>query len=70
MERKLLNKVNNFSNRKIEQAKRCIFKACVDLKVRLIFLKTCIWSTTLYECETRTIGNLERKGQKETFEMW
>ncbi len=60
---------------RLEQAKKAffqkgaMFKASINLKVRLRFLKAYIWSLALYGCETWTIGTQEKKSI-EAFEMW
>lgn len=41
----------------------------INLAVRKRLLKTYIWSTTLYGCETWTVGEADRK-KLEAFEMW
>lgn len=35
--------------------KKCMFKASMDLKIRLRFFKTYIWSIPFYRCETWTV---------------
>ncbi|XKL69474.1 hypothetical protein PGB90_007243 [Kerria lacca] len=60
---------------RIEQAKRVffqkgqVFRAKIDLGVRLRFLRAYVWSVALYGCATWTIGTLDRK-RIEAFKLW